>query len=147
MHNKIRYSNNHYELFLQNNATKKIYSIGGALNISNSRLYLKFDLDVNKNYLEVNNYTYKTSKLEPGEYTYCVFWNILEIRLEDTDTNDMLDLTISVPYYDDEGNVVNTDKFKVRDLHPDMGLARIDVPVNDDDKYSELDKQDTYQSL
>ena len=59
----------------------------------------------------------------------------------------MLDITVSVPYYDDEGNVVKTDKFKVRDLHPDMGLAKIDIPANDDDKYSELDKQDTYQSL
>lgn len=146
---KIKYDNNHYELILQNNSNKKIYLIDDTNNISNSDLYLKFNIDTTKEYLILNNYTENVNNysiLESGEYTYCVFWNTLDISYVDFNTNDILDSIIGINYYNDNDEIEYTEKFSIKDLHPDMGLAKIDVP-DIENKYSELERSDIYHSL
>lgn len=147
---KTKYSNNHYELLLQNNSTKAIYHIDG-LNDSESVLFVKIPFDFTKEYEIINDGTKEvnTGILHSGEYTYALFWNTLDITFDAlSPTNDLLEIKVNIPYED--GSIVTA---KLKDLHPDVGLARV---VNPDDvnetifsetKKETLDTENLYYSL
>lgn len=88
-----------YTLILRNNATNEVNVISGLTNISEKRLYLQFDTDIDA---------------PDGEYTYAVF---------PCDRNDVI-YDFKANILDSVLSVDDTD-FELRDLNPRYGLLRI----------------------
>ena len=149
MINTPKYPNNHYELLLQNNATKKIFHLDGN-DVSDSKLFVKLDnFNLEDEYEIINDGTAEVTKekLSSGEYSYALFWNTLDISYSIEPSNVLLDTKIIIHNDDGTDQVVF-----LKDLRPDIGLAKL-VRPEDKEQYIEeiedhtLKKEDIYYSL
>ena len=106
-----------YTLILRNNATNEVNIFSGLTNISEKRLYLEFDAELD---------------VVDGEYTYAVF---------PCDRNDVL-FDFKSNILDSVLTVDNTD-FELRDLNPRYGLMRVG-DIEPTAQYDNDDKQTYY---
>lgn len=147
MNKEAKYSNKHYDLLLQNNATKKVFHIDG-INTSESKLFVSLDFDMDKEYEVINDGTEEITKekLSSGEYSYALFWNTLDISFSIEPSNVLLETKIII--HEEEGDT----EVLLKDLRPDVGLAKLIRPEDketfiEETKPKELDKEDLYYSL
>lgn len=90
----------HFDLLLQNNASKEFFVYSGLTDTSENHLYYKFNIDL--------------SSLKSAEYTYAVLTN----NRDDVEYDLNIPLLMTV-IHTGEGDVL------LRDLQPDTGLLQI----------------------
>lgn len=92
-----------YDLFVQNNASREIYQFLGLSNVSDGKLYIKFeDIDIQG---------------EDGEYTYALIAN----------TRDDVEYELAAMMMDSRA-VIDGVEYDFKDLRPLTGLMRIGEP-------------------